>query len=809
MKSRIWQLAVIVGTTFGACVGCGSMIGAALPASSATQTASQSNVGSPLAYAPKAFAAGQVGIGYTATLQATGGTPGYTWLIRAGGLPAGLSLDGATGQISGTPQTSGSRTAILQITDHSLPAQIRFAYVSIKVLPMVAGTTSYYFSNSGRDSNVGTSASAPFATVAKANAILASLKPGDSVLFKAGDVFRDDYLRCGSAFNNTGTATIANTPPPCSGTAGKPITIGAYGTGAAPVLDAADPLDLSWTPVGGTSSTYYAQLPAGAPVPQKLFADCALKECLQLLPVANATGEWDASATYKYLDAVTFHGSVYVYGATTARANMLPYGPSWVNISNSNGGNATQAFSRTNTGLQNVELGAKGVASIAGYGYPSYPGVFWYDGNGLLYANLADGSNPNTHTFEATHRPYGVVLEGVNYVTVQGLTFEHAGTSCALSYPYASDKGTYLVGEHNTFSGISAWNCTGISPDRVVQQENTSNLRGGVVIFGDSQYNPHLVTGNSVVSSYVGMLDNYFATPTDASVAGVFLTGQDGGGAANTCVLCTSKVATVTSPGVIYSALGTFANGTLIRNNGGRIAGNEFTNNQGNIFFADVVGGSVDNNYVHESYAEGLQLGGNSTSAAAAPQMISNNVMVNLGIGASLVGYNGIDCNSYTIVQGVQIRHNTIWNTWGAGVTFEGIGSGGCITPTVESNIIGQAAALFPNGTGVNGSYVFYTTDSVRAMGAPIADHNLYTMGGGINFAHGYSSFAQWASGWSETDSIQANPRFVDPSMNNWRLQAGSPARGLALDGTDAGALPYNPLVSQAGISNPALKLVP
>lgn len=764
-------------------------------------------VGAPvLAMTVPAVTAGQVGAAYALKPQASGGTPAYKWSLTSGSLAPGLSLSASTGQITGAPTTSGSYTFQLRLADSGSPVQVKTSSLTLTVLPAVATSTTYYFSNTGSDASSGLSVSTPFATVAKANSLMNKLKPGDSILFKAGDVFRDDYLRCGTAVVNTGSSTITNAPPSCSGTAGKPITIGVYGTGTAPVIDAADPLSLSWTPLSGNNSVYYAQLPTGANVPQKLYVDCPLKECPQLLPVPNAMGTWNASTVYKYLDAVNYNGSTYVYGSTTSSSNSNPSGPHWVNISNGNQGNATQTFPSSNTGLQNVALGATGVASIAGYGYPSYSGVFWYDGNGMLYAKLADGSNPNTHSFEATHRPYGIVLEGVNYVTVQGLTFEHAGSTCALSYPYASDKGTYFVGEHNTFSGISAWNCAGIAPDSVVQQENTNWLRGGIVMYGDGQYQPRLVQGNEVVGSYVGMLDNYFAVPGDNNAAGIFATGQDGGGTANNCVVCSSKIQTVTSAGLVYSAQGTLAfNGNVIRINGGRIAGNEFTSNQGNIFFGDVAGGSVDHNYVHESYAEGLQLGGNSTSGSAAPQLISSNVIVNLGKGASLVGYNGIDCNSNAVVQGVEIVHNTVWNTWGAGVTFEGIGTGGCVSPVVEGNIIGQNAAPFPAGGGLNASYIFYTTPSVRAMGTPTADHNLYTMGGGNNFADGSSNFAQWVAYWPETDSLQSNPMFVNATTGNWRLQAGSPARGLSPDGTDAGALPFNAVLSVTSINNPAL----
>lgn len=47
------------------------------------------------------------GQAYTTTLVASGGRPTYSWRITSGALPAGLTLDGATGKISGTAQNAG------------------------------------------------------------------------------------------------------------------------------------------------------------------------------------------------------------------------------------------------------------------------------------------------------------------------------------------------------------------------------------------------------------------------------------------------------------------------------------------------------------------------------------------------------------------------------------------------------------------------------------------------------------------------------------------------------------------------------
>jgi LPXTG-motif cell wall-anchored protein len=59
-----------------------------------------------------------VGEEYSVTLEATGGDGGpYTWGIFEGALPAGLEIDGATGEISGIPQAEGAATFTVFVGD--------------------------------------------------------------------------------------------------------------------------------------------------------------------------------------------------------------------------------------------------------------------------------------------------------------------------------------------------------------------------------------------------------------------------------------------------------------------------------------------------------------------------------------------------------------------------------------------------------------------------------------------------------------------------------------------------------------------
>jgi hypothetical protein len=90
--------------------------------------------------------------------------------------------------------------------------------------------TYYVDAANGNDSNAGTSASAPWQTIAKVNG--SSFSPGDSVLLMRGDVWREQLNI------------------PSSGSAGKVITFDAYGTGANPQINAADIVS-SWINVSG------------------------------------------------------------------------------------------------------------------------------------------------------------------------------------------------------------------------------------------------------------------------------------------------------------------------------------------------------------------------------------------------------------------------------------------------------------------------------------------------------------------------------------------------------------------------------
>jgi hypothetical protein len=87
--------------------------------------------------------------------------------------------------------------------------------VGFAASPAFAAT--YFVAAGGSDSNSGTDSLHPWQTIAKVNA--AAFSAGDSILFNRGDAWY-------------GTSLVA----PSSGSSGSPITFGAYGSGANPIV---------------------------------------------------------------------------------------------------------------------------------------------------------------------------------------------------------------------------------------------------------------------------------------------------------------------------------------------------------------------------------------------------------------------------------------------------------------------------------------------------------------------------------------------------------------------------------------------
>ena len=111
------------------------------PTPTPTPTPTSTPTSTPLSIATTSLPNATAGQPYSFTLQASGGTPPYSWTVTSGSLPVGLVL-ATSGIVSGTPTSGGTTTFSVTVTDASSPPQSNTAILSIAVAaPQLAITT--------------------------------------------------------------------------------------------------------------------------------------------------------------------------------------------------------------------------------------------------------------------------------------------------------------------------------------------------------------------------------------------------------------------------------------------------------------------------------------------------------------------------------------------------------------------------------------------------------------------------------------------------------------------------------------------
>ena len=111
------------------------------PQQTQTQALSITVNSAPLAITTTSLPNAELGTAYNATLTSSGGTGSITWSFT-GSLPLGLSLNTATGAITGTPTTAGTVNFSVKATDSGSPQQTQTTNLSIVVYAQLTITTS-------------------------------------------------------------------------------------------------------------------------------------------------------------------------------------------------------------------------------------------------------------------------------------------------------------------------------------------------------------------------------------------------------------------------------------------------------------------------------------------------------------------------------------------------------------------------------------------------------------------------------------------------------------------------------------------
>ncbi len=645
-----------------------------------------------------------------------------------------------------TPQTTTPAMVAAAATSKIATTATATAFAATSAKPADNANTSpatYYVANNGDDANDGLSPAHPWKTIAKLNASTSLYKPGTAILLNRGDVWHDDYIRLQNQVNPVAATTLTNTPLPIAGTASQPIVIGAYGAGANPLIDGADPLNVTWTRV--TPTTWKATV---ASLPSKIYVDSLTAETVALVPQANSKGAFKANTPYDFLDLVTANGAKYVvYGpggavGTTAVGDGQP----WQSVTNTATGNHSQTFSATNSGLANVE---------------ATPGS-WYGSGKTVYVHLADGSDPNRHVLEGTYRQYGVLLMSVNYVTVENLAIERVlldGIAMG-TYTDSSLAGQYFSNEYNSALNNTVWNWGNLGTGCLPMRHSCyGSPEAGILSIAFMKVSAEAIRGTTISGNYVGRSDQYFGLRAQATVAGIQAIGQ------NAAEVSNNTIVTVNNQCLNYQSLSFTPN-----NIGGDIGYNHCGKNQGNFFFGMTVGGRLHHNIAENSAGEGIQLGGNDNGG-----MIDHNLLYNLDIEASGIGINGVDCNgngSY-----MTLANNTIVNVYGASLTLET----GCDHAYVVNNVLDMRS---PN-TGYFYYWLFAQSPSATFR------NNLYSSS---IYGHPFTvhyTLETWKAYTGETTAVQKDPIYVNPAQGDYRLAPSSPGvrKSWSVSGATGGGL--------------------
>jgi parallel beta-helix repeat protein len=273
------------------------------------------------------------------------------------------------------------------------------------VIPAYAHAITYYVdSTAGDDSYTGTAITTPWKTIAKVNG--RTFLPGDFVLFKSGCIWREQL-------------TV-----PSSGTAGNPITFGAYSSGGKPVISGADTVGTSgWTLYSGN---IYVTTVGSITPPNQLYVDGTYYDVARhpnrgwLLATANSMD------TTSIIDTNFTLPADQVVGATI----MVQAVPWSVTTST-----ATAYDSATHKLTLTAPVYDTSLVMLTGYGYYlqdklwmlDSPGEWYFDPvAGRLYLWAPAGDSPVSHTVEVSNRSYGVLNYGKDYVTIEDLAITKA-----------------------------------------------------------------------------------------------------------------------------------------------------------------------------------------------------------------------------------------------------------------------------------------------------------------------------------------------------------------------------------------------
>lgn len=489
------------------------------------------------------------GESYDAPITATGGITPYKWTLSSGTLPSGISLSGTTGVVSGTTQQTGDYSITVKVTDSSSPPLIATQQYSLQSNQQQSAAADFYVATDGNDSWSGTLAApnsnktdGPFATIGRAQTAVQGILQNSKgrtktiqVLVRNGMYYLTQPLNFTSADSGTTTlgvnwANYPNETPVISG--GVQIKNWVHGSGN------------TWTATLPSSTQYFEQLyyngqrrlrprlGGGVGTYYRIAATVYLQGSAGGNPPDPNCSVYMAGLGWECFDR-------FIYTSTD------PISSSWQNLNSPYPQGDVELYDFEKWSVP--ELRIKSIDTSNHIIYLTGPTVqldFYHGfipGHRYLIENIKDdltqsgqwfldrskspwvltylansGENPSTDTVMVPQVTQVLIANNLQYVTFQGITFEHDNWTVP-SIGYAATTSDQAIP-----GAIGCYNCSYVALNGV----SITQTQGGAVEFYTSDLSSttsHDTVENSAlydVGAYgirYGLLAVY--TDTDANVA--------------------------------------------------------------------------------------------------------------------------------------------------------------------------------------------------------------------------------------------------------------------------------------------------
>lgn len=393
---------------------------------------------------------------------------------------------------------------------------------------LIAQTSYYVSSSEGNDSNSGTATGQAWKSLEKVN----SFKPqaGDKILFKRGDEW-------------VGTLT-----PPASGSAGNPITYGAYGTGNKPKI-------------------YGSQVITGWTLHKGSIYKATVESVVSQVFVSN---ERIRVARYQ---SVGYSFPSTINSTTQFQSNDLDSGIDYTGATCVYRSYAYRLFKKQVVGsssntitLESAPTGgistSKGFILVNKLEFLTQPGEWYYDDKtNTLYAWMPAGGNPANYSVRASTVDNGVYIWSRSYLKFENFEFNHHANSgffgnncnniaidnCDIKYPEfygvrvaGGSQNTYTV-TNNRVVGANGDGICVFAPNSTIENNTVSDiaLLENLGIKGTDTSDGIKFIGNNTVCRYnivnnVGYNGIHWLSP-NATISYNFIDGactvlDDGGG---------------------------------------------------------------------------------------------------------------------------------------------------------------------------------------------------------------------------------------------------------------------------------------